>query len=147
MKSPLITLFTGLVLAVPMLAYAHHPGGPRHPGPRLEGCENLKLTDAQKAQLRDAHLKFEDERIDLEAKERHARLELRKLLASKDADAKSIRKAAQTAAEAAAQIQISEEVQRTEVLLSVFKPEQREMALHCGPGHRPGHHEDDDQGE
>ena len=132
MKIRLMTYLAGLALSSSAMAHEHRP--------RPEGREDVKLTDQQRAQMREVHLKFEDERIDLEAKERHARLVVRRLLFAKDADPKAVRQAARVAAEASAQVHVAGELERIEIALTVFKPEQREEALR--PPHGPDEREE-----
>lgn len=103
------------------------PGAEHHWGP----CGKLQLSEEQKTQLREHEFKFQSERIDLEAKEEHARLNYRRLATDPKATYKEAQEAAEEISAASAKLISAEEKAKTEVMFKIFKPEQREDAMKC----------------
>ena len=81
--------------------------------------------------MREHEYKFQNERIDLEAKVEHARLNYRRLATDPKADYKDAIAASEAVSTAMAKKISAEETAKTEVLFKIFKPEQREDAFKC----------------
>jgi hypothetical protein len=92
----------------------------------------VNLSSTQKESMRNEHFKFEDKRIDLESAIEHARLNFEKVSSNQKSDDSDIRKASEELASAQNKKTSAEDAFKADLLIKVFKPEQRAAALRCG---------------
>lgn len=116
-------------------------------------CGKLKLTDEQKAKIKDEGFKFKESEIDLRAQLEKARLKYRKIMASPGTDYKAAKAASQEVSESLSKLIAAKRDFKTRVAFQVLNPEQRGPAMACewhrkgGFGHgKHRHHHGEDWG-
>jgi Spy/CpxP family protein refolding chaperone len=142
MKKASFLVTIGLTLG--KMGSAHEMGGPfepmtfilpgvvdSRPIPKEGPCAELKLDKEQKAKLKAAFYKFEENKIDLEAQVKKSHLEYEKLLTNADASATTAKEVSQGIVSSKTSLLQAEQNYRNEIFFEILKPEQRGTAQAC----------------
>jgi len=127
-------LIARLVAAQPLDPPERPPQDPFAPVERF--AEELQLTDTQKAQLREAKLQFEKQRIETRAKIEIAKLELRDLMEQPKPEEAKVKAKAQELGNLRTQMDLAHLTTLLHVK-SILSAEQQEKLRHRQREHRP----------
>jgi hypothetical protein len=139
-----IPTFSALALLLAAGAPSSYAGeGPKKHGP----CSELELSSAQKQEMKEAHFKFAEKKIDLKAAKERAQLNFMKVVSDKDSSESDIRKAADELSVTKSKLMAVKEASHIDFLTKILKPEQREKALRCEMFMRHKKHEHHERAE